>query len=185
MPLPVKMTGDQSSSALRTSHVLSALHAALQGTLSLLHSVPHQTGKYRSITQKKTIPFPVHICVADKRPDIVLFSDSLQTVILIELTCPAEENIADAQLRKEIKYTPLKDQIKDNKWKCHLMTIEVGARGFVSGSVWRCLRKLGFANSNIHDLLQKVSLSAARCSFAIYRSYQAPKWRWNPLVKIG
>jgi len=133
---------------------------------------------------KNPIPFPVHICVTDKRPDIV-FSDSLQTVILIELTCPAEENIADAQLRKETKYTPLKDQIKDNEWKCHLMTIEVGARGFVSGSVRRCLRKLGFTNSNIRDLLHKVSLSAARCSFAIYRSYKASQWRWNPLVKIS
>ena len=54
------------------------------------------------------------------------------TVILMKLTCPAEENIRDAQLRKEVKYTPLKNQIKDNDWKCHLWTIEVGVRGFAA-----------------------------------------------------
>ena len=57
---------------------------------------------------KNPVPFPVHICVTDKRPDIVLYSISSKTVILIELTCPAEENNRDAQLRKEVKYTPLK-----------------------------------------------------------------------------
>ena len=65
----------------------------------------------------------------------MLYSDGLKTVILVKLTCPAEENIADARLRKEIKYTPLKTQITGNAWTCHLYTIEVGARGFVSSSV--------------------------------------------------
>ena len=134
---------------------------------------------------KEPVPFPVHICVTEKRPDIVFFSDSLKKVILVELTCPAEENIADARLRKEIKYTPLKAQITENKWTCHIYTIEVGARGFVSGSVPRLLRRLGFTNSNIRNLVRNVSISASRCSFAIYRSYRASKWRWDSLVKIS
>ena len=133
---------------------------------------------------KQPAHFPVHICVTDKRPDIVLYSVSSRTVILIELTCPAEENICDAQLRKEVKYTPLKDQIKDNDWKCHLWTIEVGVRGFVAGSVRRCLRRLGFTNTDIRNVVRNMSLSASRCSFAIYKSYRAPRWTWNPLVRI-
>ena len=134
---------------------------------------------------KEPVPFPVHICVTEQRPDIVLFSDSLKKVILVELTCPAEENIADARLRKEIKYTPLKSQITDNDWKCHLYTIEVGARGFVSDSVPRLLRRLGFTNSSIRDLTRKISRSVLRCSFAIYRSYRVREWRWTSLVKIS
>jgi hypothetical protein len=141
--------------------------------------------KLRIDFTKEPIPFPVHICVTEKRPDIVLYSDSHKTVILIELTCPAEENIADARLRKEIKYTPLKDQIVENDWQCHLYTIEVGARGFVSGSVPRLLRRLGFTNSNIRDLVRRISISASRCSFAIFKSYKVRKWRWVPPVKIG
>jgi len=134
---------------------------------------------------KNPAPFPVHICVTDKRPDIVIYSNSSNTVILIELTCPAEENICDAQRRKEAKYTPLRDQIKDNGWKCHLWTIEVGARGFVAGSVRRCFQRLGFTNSEIRNLVRNMSQSASRCSFAIYKSYRAPQWTWKPLVRIG
>ena len=106
-------------------------------------------------------------------------------MILVELTCPAEENIADARLRKEIKYAPLKAQITDNNWSCHLFTIEVGARGFVSAFVPRLLRRLGFTNSAIRKLVRHVSICVSRCSFAIYRSYRASKWRWNSLVKIS
>ena len=130
------------------------------------------------------VVFPVHICVTNERPDIVLYSDSLKTVILIELTCPAEENIADARARKEIKYTPLRDQIQDNNWTCHLRTIEVGARGFVSSSVPRCLRQLGFSHSKSKELSRKVSIAAARCSFAIYKCFKVRKWEWFSPVKI-
>jgi len=133
---------------------------------------------------KNTAPFPVHICVTEKRPDIVLYSDSSKTVILVELTCPAEENIADARLRKEIKYSDLRDQIQDNGWSCHLLTIEVGARGFVSSSVLRFFRKIGFSNVATRQLGRKVSLCAARCSFAIYRCHRTKKWKWGSLVKI-
>ena len=48
--------------------------------------------------------FPAHIVITDERPDILIFSDSLKSVILIELTCPAEENILEARERKTMKY---------------------------------------------------------------------------------
>ena len=130
-------------------------------------------------------PFPAHICATDQRPDIVLYSDSTRTVILIELTCPAEENIADARFRKTIKYTELKDQIVDCGWSCHLKTIEVGVRGLVSASVPRALRSLGFSNAATRDLSRKVSLACARCSLAIYQCHRTKHWTWRSLVKIG
>ena len=37
--------------------------------------------------------FPGHIALTSLRPDIVIFSNSLKRVILIELTCPCEENM--------------------------------------------------------------------------------------------
>jgi hypothetical protein len=30
-----------------------------------------------------------------------------------------------------------------------------------------------------------ISRAAARCSFAIYKSYKAKQWKWMPLVRIG
>src|SRR4051812_34590104 len=45
--------------------------------------------------------FPPAICSTALRPDAVLWSSLSRTVILLELTCPAEEGIEAAQIRKE------------------------------------------------------------------------------------
>ena len=37
--------------------------------------------------------FPVHTAIPQLRPDVIIFSNSLRKVILIELTCSCEENI--------------------------------------------------------------------------------------------
>ena len=47
------------------------------------------------------VVFPPEILSTNERPDIVIWSIKLQKVILIELTCCAEEGISSAQLRKE------------------------------------------------------------------------------------
>ena len=41
----------------------------------------------------KTYCFPAHIAFTQLRPDIAIFSNSLRKLILIELTCPCEENM--------------------------------------------------------------------------------------------
>jgi len=129
--------------------------------------------------------FPVHICVTDRRPDIVIWSLSAKQCILIELTCPVEENILDARAYKINRYSELKSQIEDNGWTCHLRSIECGARGMVSFSVHRCLRALGFSYPQSKALCFKLSSCVARCSFAIYRSCAVKNWTNLPLVRIG
>ena len=130
------------------------------------------------------VPFPVCICVTDERPDIVIWSPSTKTVILVELTCPAEENIRDAQHRKTSKYAGLVGQIRDNNWTCHFFTIEVGARGFVASSLPHCLRNLGFSNSNTKIACQVASRSAARCSYYIYKSHRVLQWTLRLPVEL-
>ena len=78
--------------------------------------------------------FPAEICGTSQRPDIVVWSPLSKIVILIELTCPAEEGIQNATNRKQERYTDLQLLIRQNNWKSHLFTIEVGARGFVAKS---------------------------------------------------
>ena len=46
------------------------------------------------------VVFPPEILSTNERPDIVIWSIKLQKVILIELTCCAEEGMSSAQLRK-------------------------------------------------------------------------------------
>ena len=51
-----------------------------------------------------------------ERPDIMIliWSVQLHEVLLVELTCPVEEGIKAAQVRKEGRYLPLLDNITRN-----------------------------------------------------------------------
>ena len=51
--------------------------------------------------------FPPEIYATSERPDIVIWSLTLHQAYIIELTCPAEEGIQTAAMRKLSKYTPL------------------------------------------------------------------------------
>ena len=59
----------------------------------------------------KNITFPPEIWATPERPDIVILSRSAKIVLLIELTCPAEEGIANAAMRKQSRYHDLKNDI--------------------------------------------------------------------------
>jgi hypothetical protein len=66
----------------------------------------------------KKVEFPPAIVATPLRPDIVLWSQMSRVVVLIELTCCAEEGMSPARLRKETKYTELVSEINGTKvWK--------------------------------------------------------------------
>lgn len=129
-----------------------------------------------SVDIANSLLFPPEIVATDQRPDIVMWSNALKKVILIELTCPAEEGMDAAKLRKETRYMKLLEQIKENGWIPHLWTIEVGARGFVGRSFSNCIGKLGLVNREIRTLCKAVSITAAKCSYAIFLSAKNPFW---------
>jgi hypothetical protein len=49
---------------------------------------------------------------------------------MIELTCPAEEGIHNAVLRKQARNKDLQTELNNGHWTATLLTVEVGARGF-------------------------------------------------------
>ena len=124
--------------------------------------------------------FPPEIFATLERPDIVIWSGKLRKVLLIELTCPSEENIEVAQLRKQTRYLQLMDQITSNtNWSPSLYTIEVGARGFIAHSLERTFLRLGISRRILSKVCKRVSIIAARCSFAIYMSANSIIWDKN------
>ena len=127
----------------------------------------------------KQFLFPPEICSTDSRPDIVIWSKHLRKVILIELTCPAEEGIENASSRKQLRYADLKVLIRQNGWLPTLFTIEVGVRGFVAKSLRKCLLSLGMKNTEINRLCKSVSLISAKCSYAIYSARESQFWDSN------
>ena len=71
--------------------------------------------------------FPPEIFNTNERPDIVIWSAKLKKVLLIELTCPAEEGFTAAQIRKQSRYSPLQNEIcRQTNWKTTVLTMEVG-----------------------------------------------------------
>ena len=48
--------------------------------------------------------FPQAVCIPTQTPHIVIYSLKLSKVILIELTCPAEENIEERHSEKISRY---------------------------------------------------------------------------------
>ena len=133
--------------------------------------------KLRVDFDAKQIDFPPAILATPLRPDIVLWSQMSRVVVLIELTCPAEEGIRNAQLRKETKYTELLDSINaTNIWKASLWTLEIRARGLVGLSTHKTFVRLGFTSRQAKALCKKLSTVVARCSYAIYQAHCNLAW---------
>ena len=76
--------------------------------------------------------------------DITIYSNSAKKVLLIELTCPCEENMEKWHDHKINEYLSLKSAIISRGWEVDLYAIKVGARGFCSRSLLCCLQNLGF-----------------------------------------
>ena len=131
-------------------------------------------------SEQKKLIFPVHVVPTSQRPDIVLISNKIKHIIMIELTSPMEENIAIRNDFKRKKYEGLVDECKQAGWIADLFCIEVGARGFISNSVNFTLKRLGFSWKTINRYRNTVSKVALRCSYAIYLQRNSEcftKWR--------
>ena len=127
----------------------------------------------------KKIVFPPEIYSTPERPDIVLWSKSLHKVVLVELTCPAEEGIAAACLTKLARYETLTCAINNDKsspWNAELLTIESGVCGSVALSMLSFLRKMGLSSTKARAACKIISTITAKCSFTIFLSRETELW---------
>ena len=132
----------------------------------------------------KLAVFPPIIYPTDERPDIVLWSESSRRVVLLELTCPAEEGIEAARVRKEDRYSELLSKIDGTKcWSAELFTLEIGARGLVACRTFKVFRLLGFSAVEANTLCRSLSVVSARCSFAIHLAHTVNAWIPRGLIR--
>ena len=120
--------------------------------------------------------FPPIIVATSERPDVVIWSTSTKTVIMVELTCPAEENFMKAHTRKVDRYATLCEQIRDAGWTPVIRTAEAGARGFVSHRFKRVFRELGLSSREATTACKNVSSVVARCSYGIWLQRNSVGW---------
>ena len=111
--------------------------------------------------------FPPHIAFTELRTDITIFSNKRKRVILIELTCPCEENMEALHNAKVNKYMPLKSVIENNGWNVDLFAVEVGAGGYRTRSVLCCFKSLGLRNRTINTTIKQLNKCSMECSFCV------------------
>ena len=128
----------------------------------------------------RRLVFPDHIVKTSLRPDIVLYSNISRTVVMIELTCPSEENFEKRHEEKLNRYTDLQADCEIAGWRVHLYAVEVGARGYTAQSLSSCLRALGLKQQLLRTCLAEVGDEALRTSFHIWMWRDSFKW-----CKIG
>jgi hypothetical protein len=120
---------------------------------------------------------PLELAITSLRPDILLFSFSSKSCILLELTVPFEDGVCAAADRKSQKYQALQQEIASNGYTCTLFTVEVGCRGNSIDSLRLCLSKLGLGRKVVNRVCQSAALTALRCSYYIYLSRSNPSWQ--------
>ena len=142
----------------------------------LLH---HASDFKLSVDLDKQMKYPVHIADSLKRPDIVLYSDRLKTVIHIELTSPGEDKFQISYDKKFLSYcesSELGAECVANGWKVHCFPVEVGCRGYVADSLPTCLRKLGLGKVRSRKICKEAGDAALRASFWIWVLRDRKQW---------
>ena len=127
---------------------------------------------------KTSLQFPVQIIQTEKRPDIVAWSDSKKSVLLIELTVPWEENREEAHERKKNGCETLRADCVEKGSICHVIPIEVGCRGFIGHSVISFLSKIGITGRSLKvasNRLQTMAQYASSWIWSKARTFSA--WR--------
>ena len=94
----------------------------------------------------KQLKYPNHIAVSDRRPDIVVYSNSLKLLLHIELTAHCEERFTESNANKDFSYginSELQLKCRDNGSKVLCFPREIGAQGYAAKSLQYCLSKYG------------------------------------------
>ena len=100
---------------------------------------------------------PITGVTTNLRPDIVIWSIALKTVIWGELSCPLEELILEAYIRKTQRYLSLEIALIVKGWRVQAFPFEVGSLGFVGHSLKKFLSVIGLRGSRQRTVIQELS----------------------------
>ena len=132
------------------------------------------TGKFQQIS-RHLYNFQFTLFKQKSGPNIVAWSDSKKSVLLIELTVPWEENREEAHERKKNRYETLRADCVEKGWICHVIPIEVGCRGFIGHSVISFLSKIGITGRSLKVASNRLQTAAQYAS----------SWIWSKARKFS
>ena len=132
-----------------------------------------------SVDLKTSLQFPVHIIQTEKWPDIVAWSDSKKSVLLIELIVSRKENQAEAHKWKKNEYETLRADCVEKGWIYNVIPIEVGCRNFLRHSVILFLSKIGNAGSSLKAASYHLQTMVQYASNWIWSRAKSLQHEWN------
>ncbi|GFR94320.1 reverse transcriptase [Elysia marginata] len=97
--------------------------------------------KFQQIFQNG-IKHPDVIRRTTSRPYIVIHSPSTQQFIIVKPTVQYESRMEQAHTYKKKTYLDLTKELEESGYRAKIMSIEIGARGFVGSSAYDLLSKL-------------------------------------------
>lgn len=101
--------------------------------------------------------FPQVILDSGKRPDGVLMSKNVATLVIMELTVPWEDRMEMSNALKSDKYSDLVVDMEEKGYKVHFFAVEVGARGLVGRSTYAFLRDIGLSSKERAKTMKRIS----------------------------
>ncbi|XP_060789308.1 uncharacterized protein LOC132894068 [Neoarius graeffei] len=122
------------------------------------------------------LKFPPEITTTSLRPDVVLWSPAVKTVILPELTIPWEGGMEAAFERKRDKYTEPVAECREAGWSTTIYPVEVGCRGFIGTSIQHLLRKIGVTGTKLKRASRELAEEAERASFWLWLRRKDMSW---------
>ena len=153
--------------------VLSYQKLPINNSCGLLHTVPSWV---LLSDLESALVIPPAITISQLRPDILLYSTSTKTVIILELISPCQENLESWYPTKFGKYDPLCSAIKTNGWFVHFFAVEVGAWGYCASTITSCLMRLALTRKLVRSSLKTLSSAALTASFQIWLCWESREW---------
>ena len=129
----------------------------------------------------RQLRFPQEICTTTLRPDVVLWSAAVKSVLLVELTVPWEEGLEAAYERKRAKYADLVAECRESGWHARTYPVEVGVRGFVGSSTSRLLRDVGLRGARLSKATKELSEEAEKASHWLWLRRRDKSWGGTPI----
>ena len=155
------------------SSVISLIRPHLKDGFILYSDMPGYTAPHGGT-------IPPNILVTAFKPDIVIVSQTSQEVVVLELTCPWDSNIARSHNYKSEKYAPLIADLSQTR-VVSFFAIEVSARGQISKDnrsrlTSFLLKCCSGPRSLTKSLLNISSKSALLSSYSLFCARMEPTW---------
>ena len=120
---------------------------------------------------------PQHIAATAQHPDIILTSEAVKHLVIIELTVPTEERVEISTELKRMKYEDgVATAVAMKGWKTTIFTVEMGCRGFPAQSMVRLLKEIGFQGREKKQIVAKLSSITEEASLFIWKTSQFQSW---------